>query len=76
LSALSTAVPVTDWFAALVVSVVGTEEVLIPEVASLAVNETVTSVLFQPFAFAAGVREPVMVGAVLSSFTTTGALVA
>src|SRR4029079_3542657 len=66
LSALSVTVPVTDWFAPLVLNVVGADEVLTPEVASLGANETVTSVLFQPFAFAAGVREPVMVGAVLS----------
>jgi hypothetical protein len=71
LSALSVTEPVTDWFARLVVSVVGAEEDLTPDVASPGVKETVTSVLFQPFAFAAGVREPMIVGAVLSSLTTT-----
>ena len=63
--------PVTDWLAALAVSVVGPEEDLSPDVASLGVKETVTSVLFQPLVFAAGVRLPVMVGAVLSRFTVT-----
>jgi hypothetical protein len=76
LSALSLTVPVTDWFAALLVNVVGADELFTPDVASLGANETVTSVLFHPFTLAAGVREPVMLGAVLSSFTVTGALVA
>src|SRR4051794_4175733 len=76
LSALSVTVPVTDWLAALVLRVVGAEEVLTPGVGSPGAKETVTSVLSQPFVFAAGVREPVIVGAVLSSLTVTGALVA
>ena len=69
LSALSTAVPVTDWFAAFAVSVVAALDVLMPDVASLDENETVTSELFQPLEFGAGVREPAIVGAVLSSLT-------
>jgi hypothetical protein len=44
---------------------------LIPEVESEQLNDTVTSVLFQPFAFAAGLLEPVIVGAFLSSFRVT-----
>ncbi|WP_157623267.1 hypothetical protein [Terrabacter sp. Root181] len=71
LSALSVAVPVTDWSATLPLSVVGAEEDLTPDVASLGVKVTVTSVLFQPLAFAAGVREPAMIGALLSSLTWT-----
>ena len=76
LSALSVTVPVTDWLAPLPVRVVGAVALFTPEVASAGVNDTVTSVLFQPLALAAGVREPPMVGAVLSRLTGTGALVA
>src|SRR5215204_3960652 len=42
-----------------------------PDEESEQVNDAVTSVLFQPFVFAAGVREPVIVGAPLSSLTVT-----
>src|SRR6478735_9575028 len=70
LSALSTAVPVTDWFAPLVETTTGeTGCVLMPERPSLAVKVTVTSVLFQPLALAVGVRDPVIVGVLLSSLT-------
>ncbi len=71
LSALSVAVPVTDWFAAFAERVVGGLDVFTPDRASVGVNETVTSVLFHPLAFAAGVRVPMMPGAVLSSLTCT-----
>src|SRR6266511_505446 len=71
LSALSTAVPVTDWFAPLAVFVVGPLHDLMPETLSEQVKLTVTSVLFQPFAFAAGLREPVTVGVCLSSLIVT-----
>ena len=52
-------------------SVVGPEQLLIPDSPSEQVKLTVTFVLFQPFAFAAGARLPEIVGAVLSNFTTT-----
>src|SRR5204863_253813 len=45
-----------------------------PDSASEQVKLTTTSVLFQPSAFAAGVREPAIVGGVLSSLTTTDPL--
>ncbi len=48
LSALSTAVPVTDWFAPLSLSVVGPEQLLIADGVSEQVKLTVTSVLFHP----------------------------
>lgn len=53
--------------AALPVSVVGPEQLLIPAKPSEQLKPTVTSLLFQPFALAAGDRSPVIVGAVLSS---------
>ncbi len=71
LSALSTAVPVTDWLAPSPLSVVELVQLLMPDVASAQVKLTVTSLLFQPLPFAAGERLPVMVGAVLSSLTVT-----
>jgi hypothetical protein len=71
LSALSVALPVTDWLAAEVDNVVGPLQLLMPDGLSLQVKDTVTSVLFQPLAFAAGLRLPVMVGPPLSSFTVT-----
>jgi hypothetical protein len=70
-SALSMAVPVTDWLAALVVSVVGPEQLLTPDKSSAQLKLTATSVLFQPLALAAGLRLPLIVGAVLSSRTVT-----
>src|SRR3954451_12866643 len=73
LSALSTAVAVTDWFAPSVerTFVPPPVQLLMPESASAHVRLTVTSPLFQPFAFAAGLRVPSIVGAVLSSLTVT-----
>ncbi|RXZ68195.1 hypothetical protein [Agromyces albus] len=73
LSALSTAVPATDWFAPSVESTTVPPPVqdLTPESASAQMSETVTSELFQPAAFAAGATFPVTVGLVSSSFTTT-----
>src|SRR5436305_3878413 len=71
LSALSTAVPVTDWPAPLPDAVVGPGQLLIPDSASEQVKDAVTEVLFQPLALAAGLREPVIVGDTLSSFTVT-----
>ncbi|MBT2498202.1 hypothetical protein J7E25_03765 [Agromyces sp. ISL-38] len=72
LSALSTAVPATDWFAPSVESTTVPPPVqdLMPESASAQMSETVTLELFQPAAFAAGAALPVMVGFALSSLTT------
>ena len=56
------AVPVMVWLAPSVVTRIGDGHV----VAFVQVKLTVTSVLFQPLAFAAGVRLPEIVGAVLS----------
>ncbi len=71
LSALSRAVPVTDWLAPLDDSVVAPGQLLIPDRASEQVNDAVTSVLLHPSALAAGLREPLIVGTVLSSLTVT-----
>ena len=63
----------TDWFAPSAVSVVEPEQLAMPGAAGSSVHEklTPTSVLFQPFAFAAGVRLPTIVGLVLSIMTLT-----
>jgi hypothetical protein len=71
LSALSVAVPVRDWLAPSVDTVEPAAQLLTPDGVSEQLNETATSVLFQPFAFAAGVRDPVIVGADVSSLTVT-----
>src|SRR4051812_17622805 len=71
LSALSTAAPLADWPRPSPDFVTPSGHVLTPESASLHVKVTVTSVLFQPFAFGAGARAAVIFGSVLSSFTTT-----
>jgi hypothetical protein len=71
LSALSTAVRETDWLAPLVVTVEDVGQLLMPERLSEQVKLTVTSELFHPLAFAVGLRLPLIVGAVLSSFTVT-----
>ena len=75
LPALSWQLPVlvTDWLAPLPVSVAPrTLLVAMPEPpASAQLNDTVTLVLFQPAALAAGVRLPVMVGAVESRLRVT-----
>src|SRR5450830_1363459 len=79
LSALSVAVPLTDWFAPSVDSVVWSDAGEVPSATQLLmpdapaavseqVNVTVTSVLFQPAPFAV-VREPMIVGLVASRFT-------
>src|SRR5919202_4883657 len=88
LSALSVAVPLTDWLAPLVLSVtplltavapvpVTPVQVWIPDCtapASAQVNFTVTGALYQPLAFGPVVAAPVMVGAVLSSLTVSASL--
>src|SRR5947209_6333435 len=65
LPALSVTVPVTLWPAPSP-SVVGVGQEATPESASLHVKLTVTSVLFQPLAFAAELGEALIVGSVLS----------
>jgi hypothetical protein len=72
LPAASVAVPVTDWLAPSPVSVTGAVTDT-PGRLSAAVKLTTTSVLFHPFVFAAGVREPAIVGGVVSSVTTVEA---
>src|SRR6266542_4054977 len=73
LPALSTQAPpfVTDWSAPSLVSVApATVSVAMSdwtEPASAQLKETVTSVLFQPLAFASGLRLPLITGAVLST---------
>src|SRR6266511_427548 len=71
LSALSVAVPSRDWPAPSSASVVVPVQLLMPDNASAQVKLTVTAVLFHPLAFAAGLRPPAIVGAVLSSLTAT-----
>jgi hypothetical protein len=64
--ALSVHVPVRDWPAPSVVTVADAGELATPESVSLQLKLTVTSVLFQPFAFAAGDCDALADGAVLS----------
>lgn len=64
--ALSTAVPVSLWPAPSPVKVVGPEQLAIPEPVSSHSKLTVTPVLFQPLALASGVRDPTIVGLVVS----------
>ena len=66
LPALSSAVPVTLWFAPSPVRVTGDVQLAIPESSSAQVNVTVTSVLFHPLPLAPGETLPVIVGGVLS----------
>src|SRR5215216_710330 len=66
LPALSAAFPVTDWPAPSLESVAGSVHPASPDSASSHVNVTVTGALFQPLAFAGGVRWPEIVGARLS----------
>jgi len=69
LPARSVHVPTTDWIAPWIERIVeaGGLPAASPESASAQLNETVTLVLFQPFEFATGVAELLMVGGVLSS---------
>lgn len=73
LSALSTAVPATDWSRPSVdtATLPPPVQALMPDSTSEQVKPTVTSVLFQPAPFAAGFRVALIVGAALSSFTCT-----
>src|SRR5919201_5881872 len=71
LSALSTACPVTDWLRPSLERVLGPGQVLMPDSGSEQVKLTVTLVLFQPFELAEGLLDPVIAGALSSSFTVT-----
>ena len=66
LPALSAHVPDADCPAPSLLSTTGSEHSSIPDRASAPLNVTVTSVLFQPFALAAGDAEAEASGAVLS----------
>ena len=70
LPALSLTVPVTTVVPS-AVTVTGGSQVSTPESASEVLNETVTLVLFQPFALGAGDAVAVIVGGVLSMLTVT-----
>src|SRR5919106_4704326 len=73
LSALSTAAALTSWSAPSESStfVPPPVQLLMPESASAQLRPTVTFVLFQPWAFAAGLRVAVISGSPLSSLTVT-----
>ena len=71
LSATLSAVPLTDWLAPSPLSVVSDGQLLMPESASEQLKLTDTSELFQPLAFGAGVRAPLMLGGSLSTWTLT-----
>ncbi len=66
LPALSIAVPVTDWLAPSVPTAVDGVTEATPERLSLAAKLTITLALFQPLVLGSGLREPVIVGGVLS----------
>ena len=69
--ALSIAVPHILCPAPSVVTVIGAEHEAMPDVASLHVKLTATSVLFHPSALAEGLASAVITGSVLSMFNTT-----
>src|SRR5207248_1680570 len=73
LPAMSVAWPVADWLAPSAVNMMGGVRLpgRTPDSESEAVNVTITGLLFQPPAFAAGDCVAVTAGAVLSMFTTT-----
>jgi hypothetical protein len=71
LPAKSVAVPVIDWPAPSVNTVVGPGHPFVPDRLSVHMNETVTFELFQPLALGAGVAVATMPGADLSKFTVT-----
>src|SRR6266540_3957414 len=73
LPAVSVAEPSTSWPAVSVETVTGAVTLATPDPASssLAVNVTVVSLLFQPFAFAVGLSVCVTVGAMLSHCRAT-----
>src|SRR5512140_497737 len=71
--ARSVAVPVTLWPCPSVVTVVGGAQVATPDVSSVQAKLTTTSLVLHPPRPAAGVRVPLMLGAVASRFTETEA---
>jgi len=75
LPVLSIAVPHISCPELSVVTVIGVGQTAMPEVASAHVKLTVTSVLFQPFAFGIGVAVAVIVGDVLSMLIVAGCAV-
>src|SRR5947209_4941412 len=72
--ALSVAVPEIVCFAPSVLTVVAAGQVATPDRLSEQVKDTVTLLLFQPAAFAAGLAVALIVGAVLSILTVSVAL--
>ena len=66
-----TVFPVTLWLAPSADRVMSPGHVATPDTLSAHAKLTVTSVLFQPLAFAPGDREPLMVGGVASRLTMT-----
>ena len=66
--ATSVTVPLITWFAACVLTVSGCGQLPIGALAAVQVKLTVTLELFQPFAFAAGEAEAVIVGGVVAIF--------
>src|SRR6266581_8929254 len=71
LPARSVAVPEATWFSPSLLIVTGGAQLSTPDPASEQVKLTVTSVLFQPLAFASGERVAVMMGPDLSMWTVT-----
>ena len=69
LEAKSKVLPIALWFFPSLLNVIGPEQEATPERASVHEKLTRTSVLFHPKVLAPGARDPVIVGAVLSSFT-------
>src|SRR3954451_6336082 len=76
LSALSTALAVSDWFAPSVETtlVPPPVQLLMPDSVSVQERATVTSLLFQPSPLACGLREAPIVGLVLSTLTIAAPL--
>jgi hypothetical protein len=71
LPARSVAVPLMSWFAASVLTLIGTGQLATPEVLSAQVKLTVTSFLFQPAALGWGLIVDDKVGGVLSMWIVT-----
>jgi hypothetical protein len=72
--ATSVTVPEAVWFAPSVLTVCGCGQLVTGEADGVHWNVTVTGVLFQPAALAAGAAVAVMLGGAVSRFTTTVAV--
>jgi hypothetical protein len=72
--AASVTVPETIWFVPSLLTVCGCGQLVTGEADGVHWNVTVTGVLFQPAAFAAGAAVAVMLGGTVSRFTTTVAV--